>query len=81
MAQPFERELGVIAGIVEMTSFSANGGAQVTIQFALEKDIDVAAGEVQSAINAAAPNLPKDMPTPPWYRKVIRPARRRSRSR
>jgi len=70
VAQPLERELGIIPGIVEMSSFSANGGAQISIQFALEKDIDVAASEVQAAINAANPNLPKDMPTPPWYRKV-----------
>ena len=70
VAQPLERELGVIPGILEMSSFSATGGAQITIQFALEKNIDVAAGEVQAAINAATPNLPKDMPIPPWYRKV-----------
>jgi hydrophobe/amphiphile efflux-1 (HAE1) family protein len=70
VAQPLERELGIIPGVVEMASFSASGGVQITIQFELEKSIDAAAGEVQAAINAATPNLPKDMPAPPWYRKV-----------
>ncbi len=69
LAQPLERELGIIPGIVEMASFSAMGGTQVTIQFDLAKDIDSAAGEVQAAISAAQPNLPKDLPYPPYYRK------------
>src|SRR4029077_3400205 len=70
VAQPLERELGIIPGVVEMASFSASGGVLITIQFELEKSIDAAAGEVQAAINAATPNLPKDMPARPWYRKA-----------
>src|SRR5947209_5360956 len=70
MTQALERSLGTIPGIVEMTSFSATGGAQIVIQFDLEKDINAAANEVQMAINAAGPYLPKDMPSPPYYRKV-----------
>jgi hydrophobe/amphiphile efflux-1 (HAE1) family protein len=67
---PLERELGVIPGIVEMVSSSTNGSTQITVQFDLEKDIEAAAGEVQAAINAASPNLPKDIPAPPTYYKA-----------
>jgi multidrug efflux pump len=69
VTQPLERQLGVIPGIVEMASHSATGGMQITLQFALEKSIDVAAGEVQAAINAALPELPRELPHPPVYRK------------
>jgi hydrophobe/amphiphile efflux-1 (HAE1) family protein len=70
LAQPLERQLGIIPGIIEMTSFSATGGTQIVLQFDLTKDVDVAAGEVQAAINAAGPDLPRDMPYPPTYHKV-----------
>jgi hydrophobe/amphiphile efflux-1 (HAE1) family protein len=70
VAQPLERQLGIIPGILEMVSFSATGGTTIVIQFELEKDIDAAAGEVQAAINAAGPNLPRNLPSPPFYRKV-----------
>ncbi len=70
VAQPLERQLGTIPGVMEMSSFSAMGGATVFLQFALEKDIDDAAGAVQAAINAATPNLPKDLPQPPIYGKA-----------
>jgi hydrophobe/amphiphile efflux-1 (HAE1) family protein len=70
LAQPLERQLGIIPGIIEMSSYSATGGTQIVLQFDLTKDVDVAASEVQAAINAAGPNLPKDMPYPPTYRKV-----------
>jgi multidrug efflux pump subunit AcrB len=70
LAQPLETQLGIIPGIVEMVSFSATGGTSIVIQFDLTKDIDAAAGEVQAAINAAAPNLPKDLPNPPYYVKA-----------
>jgi multidrug efflux pump subunit AcrB len=70
LAQPLEAQLGLIPGIIEMTSFSATGGTSIAIQFSLDKDIDAAAGEVQAAINAAAPNLPKDLPSPPYYVKA-----------
>jgi multidrug efflux pump len=70
LAQPLERELGAIPGMIEMGSFSTTGGTTITMQFELGKDIDVAAGEVLAAINAAGPNMPKDLPWPPYYRKV-----------
>jgi multidrug efflux pump len=70
LAQPLETQLGLIPGIIEMAAFSATGGASIVIQFDLTKDIDTAAGEVQAAINAAAPNLPPDLPSPPYYVKA-----------
>ena len=70
LAQPLERQIGTIPGIVEMRSFSATGGTELTVQFQLDKSIDAAAGAVQAAINAAGPSLPKDLPQPPGYWKV-----------
>ncbi len=70
LAQPLERQLGTIPGIADMASFSASGGAEIVIQFELGKDIDAAAGQVQAAINAAGPNLPRDLPVPPQYYKA-----------
>ncbi len=67
LAQPLERQIGTIPGIVEMRSFSATGGTELTVQFQLDKNIDAAAGAVQAAINAASPSLPKDLPQPPGY--------------
>ena len=57
-------------GIDSMTSTSALGLTQITLQFNLERDIDAAAQDVQAAIAAAARLLPPSMPTPPSYRKV-----------
>ncbi len=70
VAQPLEAQLGVIPGIVEMSSFSAAGGTEITLQFRLGVDIDAAASAVQAAISAAGPNLPKDLPRPPGYWKA-----------
>ncbi|MBI1775581.1 MAG: efflux RND transporter permease subunit [Proteobacteria bacterium] len=70
LAQPLETQLGIIPGIVEMSSFSAMGGTSIVLQFDLRKDIDAAAGEVQAAINAAGPNLPKAWAWPPVYWKA-----------
>jgi multidrug efflux pump subunit AcrB len=70
LAQPLERQIGIIPGIAEMGSFSATGGTQITVQFELARDIDAAAAAVQAAINAAEPNLPKDLPQPPVYWKA-----------
>jgi multidrug efflux pump subunit AcrB len=70
LAQPLETQLGLIPGIIEMASFSATGGTGIVIQFDITKDIDAAANQVQAAINAAAPNLPKDLPAPPFYVKA-----------
>ena len=70
LAQPLERQLGSIPGVVEMFSWSGAGGCEIDVQFDLSKDIDAAATAVQSAINAAGPNLPKDLPLPPGYWKA-----------
>ena len=67
---PLERQLGQISAVAEMTSSSAFGLSQITIQFDLDRDIDAAAQDVQSAINAAASTLPKSLPYPPVYSKV-----------
>ena len=70
VATPLERQFGQITGLTQMTSSSGLGNTQITLQFALNRSIDAAAQDVQTAINAAAGQLPKTMPTPPTYRKV-----------
>jgi HAE1 family hydrophobic/amphiphilic exporter-1 len=70
VAQPLERQLAQIPGITQMTSTSSLGSAAITIQFDLNRLIDAAANDVQAAINAASGQLPKNLPSPPTYRKV-----------
>src|SRR5262245_33085039 len=70
VAQPLERQIGIIPGVVEMRSFSATGGTQLTVQFQLDKNIDAAAAAIQAAINASGPSLPKDLQQPPVYWKA-----------
>ena len=70
VATPLERQFTTIAGIDSMTSTSALGVTQITIQFTLSRDIDAAAQDVQSAITKAAPLLPPGLPTPPSFQKV-----------
>src|SRR5580700_9363157 len=70
LAAPLERRFAEIAGVSEITSVSSLGGSSVTIQFDLNRDINGAARDVQSAINAAAGELPSGLPNPPSYRKV-----------
>ncbi len=70
VATPLERQFTTIAGIDSMTSSSAQGMTQITIQFALERDIDAAAQDVQAAITKTLPLLPREMTTPPTYQKV-----------
>ncbi len=70
VATPLEVQFSAIPGITEMTSSSALGTSTLTLQFSLDKSIDVAAQEVQAAINAAAGRLPVDMPNLPTWRKV-----------
>src|SRR3979490_983259 len=70
VAQPLERQFAQIPGVAEMTSTSYLGTASVTIQFDLNRSIDGAANDVQGAINAAGGQLPKNLPSPPTYRKV-----------
>jgi HAE1 family hydrophobic/amphiphilic exporter-1 len=70
VATPLEVQFSAIPGVTQMTSSSALGSTNLTLQFTLDKSIDTAAQEVQAAINTAAGKLPKDMPTLPTWRKV-----------
>jgi HAE1 family hydrophobic/amphiphilic exporter-1 len=70
VAQPLERQFGQIPGVTQMSSTSALGSTSIIIQFNLDRNIDAAAQDVQSAINAAGGQLPKNLPSPPSYRKV-----------
>jgi HAE1 family hydrophobic/amphiphilic exporter-1 len=70
VATPLEKQFTTIAGIDSMTSSSALGLTQITIQFTLDRNIDAAAQDVQAMIAKAAPLLPPSMPTPPTYQKV-----------
>jgi len=70
VATPLERQFGHIAGVTEMTSTSTLGSTSITIQFDLSRDIDGAARDVESAINAARTYLPANLPSNPTYRKV-----------
>ncbi|MHB1206241.1 MAG: efflux RND transporter permease subunit, partial [Rhodospirillaceae bacterium] len=70
VAQPLERQFSQIPGVSQMTSTSILGNTQITLQFDLDRNIDGAAQDVQSAINAAAGQLPRTMPSPPNYNKV-----------
>ena len=70
VATPLERQLGRISGVNEITSSSSLGSTRITLQFDLNRNINDAATEVQSAINAARSQLPTGMPNNPTYRKV-----------
>lgn len=70
IAQPLETQFAQIPGVSQMTSTSSLNTASITIQFDLDRNIDAAANDVQSAINAAGGQLPKNLPNPPSYRKV-----------
>jgi hydrophobe/amphiphile efflux-1 (HAE1) family protein len=70
VATPLERQIGQIAGITEMTSFSALGATSITVQFSLNRNIDLAAQDVQAAITAASKTLPQTMTAPPTYKKL-----------
>ncbi len=65
-----ERQFGQIPSLVTMSSSSSYGISQITLQFTLNRDIDAAAQDVQSAINAAGSTLPRNLPYPPTYAKV-----------
>src|SRR5580692_6016292 len=67
---PLERQFGQIPSLSTMSSQSSFGLSQVTLQFNLDRDIDAAAQDVQSAINAAGSTLPRNLPYPPTYAKV-----------
>jgi HAE1 family hydrophobic/amphiphilic exporter-1 len=70
VATPLEKQFSTIAGLDSMTSQSALGTTQITLQFSLDRNIDAAAQDVQAAIALAAKQLPPTMTTPPSYRKV-----------
>jgi hydrophobe/amphiphile efflux-1 (HAE1) family protein len=70
VATPLERQLSLIAGITQMTSSSSLGTTNIAVQFDLTRDINGAAQDVQTAINAAGGTLPKNLPNPPTYEKV-----------
>ena len=67
---PLERQFAQIPGVTQMTSSSTLGNAAITVQFDLNRNIDGAAQDIQTAINAAGGQLPKTLPSPPTYRKV-----------
>ncbi len=69
VAAPLERRLGEIAGIDQITSTSTLGNTNIQLQFAIGRDIDRAARDVQAAINASLADLPSDLPTLPRFRK------------
>src|SRR5207253_5710469 len=70
VATPLERQFSTIAGLDSMTSASALGSTNITLQFTLSRNLDAAAQDVQAAIAAAARQLPPNLPTPPSYQKV-----------
>ncbi len=70
VATPLEQQFAAIPGLASMNSTSGLGSTSITLQFDLNRSIDGAATDVQTAINAASGLLPKDLPNPPTYRKV-----------
>jgi len=70
IATPLERQFSNISGIKSMNSSSSQGSTSITLEFDLARDIDGAALDVQSAISASLGQLPRDMPSPPTFRKV-----------
>ncbi len=70
VATPLEKQFSTIAGVDSMTSISAQGSAQITIQFSLDRNIDAAAADVQASIAKATRQLPPNLPAPPTYSKV-----------
>src|SRR5690242_6957739 len=70
VATPIEQQLSTIAGIDSMTSSSSLGSTTITLQFDLDRSMDGAALDVQSALSAVARRLPQDMPSPPSFRKT-----------
>jgi hydrophobic/amphiphilic exporter-1 (mainly G- bacteria), HAE1 family len=70
VAAPLERQFSTIAGITSITSLNTEGSTQVTLEFDLNRNIDAASLDVQSAISVAASRLPEDLPNPPAYRRV-----------
>ncbi len=70
VATPLERQFSSISGLTAMNSTSGQGSTSITLEFALDRNLDGAALDVQSAISAAGRQLPANLPAPPTYRKV-----------
>jgi hydrophobe/amphiphile efflux-1 (HAE1) family protein len=70
VATPLEFQFGQIAAVSQMSSVSSLGSTVITLQFDLNRNIDGAAQDVQAAITAAGPTLPKNLTNPPTYKKV-----------
>jgi hydrophobic/amphiphilic exporter-1 (mainly G- bacteria), HAE1 family len=70
VASPLERQFSTIAGVTAITSTSFLGNSQITLQFDLDRSLDGAALDVQTAISTATPRLPKELKTPPSFKKV-----------
>ncbi len=70
VATPLEYQFTEIAGLSQLTSTSVLGQTSITLQFDLDRNIDAAAQDVQTAIDAAGGQLPKNLPSPPTYRRV-----------
>jgi hydrophobe/amphiphile efflux-1 (HAE1) family protein len=70
VATPLEYQFAQISGLSQMTSTNVLGNTQITLQFDLNRNIDAAAQDVQTGIDAAGGQLPKNLPAPPTYRKV-----------
>jgi multidrug efflux pump len=67
---PLERQFGQVPGLNQMTSTSSEGSSVITLQFALDLNIDIAEQQVQASINASGTYLPRDLPNPPIYSKT-----------
>src|SRR6266481_2029540 len=70
IALPLEKQFSTIAGVDSMTSSSALGTTNITLQFTLDRNIDAAAQDVQASIDKTLSQLPPELPTPPSYQKV-----------
>ena len=70
VANPLEKQFSTIAGLDSMTSINTLGSTRVTMQFSLNRNIDAAALDVQAAMTTAGKDLPNDLPSPPFFRKV-----------
>ncbi len=70
VARPLEKQFASIAGLNSLNSTSALGSTQITLQFDLSRNIEAASQDVEAAINAAAGQIPSDLPNPPSYTKV-----------
>jgi multidrug efflux pump len=70
ISSPLERQFGQMSGLNQMISSSSNGYSNISLQFTLDTELDIAEQEVQAAINAASGYLPQELPSPPIYSKV-----------